>query len=123
MAQTITLQLPEQLHQRLINTAQATGWPLEAVILHAITVGSPPSCDDVPEEYQPTLAMLDRLEDSKLWEIARAHKSPTDMEHYDELINQTREDQLSASWQLELLRLQQGAEQFMLSKAHAASIL
>ena len=36
MVQTVTLQLPEQLHQRLINTAQATGRPLEAVILHAM---------------------------------------------------------------------------------------
>ncbi|MEO0517515.1 MAG: hypothetical protein AAF171_09465 [Cyanobacteria bacterium P01_A01_bin.116] len=123
MAQTITLQLPEQLHQRLVNTAQATGRPLEAVILHAIAVGSPPNCNDVPEEYQSELAMLDRLEDSVLWQIARSQKSPADMERYDQLLDQNREGQLSASEQLELLRLRQESEQFMLRKAHAASIL
>ncbi|MEL7072242.1 MAG: hypothetical protein AAGN15_26890 [Cyanobacteria bacterium J06581_3] len=123
MAQTVTLQLPEQLHQRLINTAQATGRPLEAVILHAIAVGSPPSCDDVPEEYQPELATLDRLEDAALWQIARSQKSPADMERYDELLDQNREGSLSASEQLELLRLRQESEQFMLRKAHAASVL
>jgi hypothetical protein len=36
MAETVTLQLPEQLHQRFLDTAQATGRPLEAVILHAM---------------------------------------------------------------------------------------
>ncbi|MEO0394404.1 MAG: hypothetical protein AAF243_00280 [Cyanobacteria bacterium P01_A01_bin.137] len=123
MAQTITLQLPEQLHQRLVNTAQATGRPLEAVILHALSVGSPPDCDDVPEEYQPELAMLDRLEDVALWQIARAQKSLTDMDRYDELLEQNREGRLSEAEQLELLRLRQDSEQFMLRKAHAASIL
>ena len=123
MVQTVTLQLPEQLHQRLINTAQATGRPLEAVILHAIAVGSPPSCNDVPEEYQPELAVLDRLEDSVLWQIARSQKSPADMERYDELLDQNREGPLSESEQLELLQLRQESERFMLRKAHAASIL
>ncbi|KPQ32434.1 MAG: Uncharacterized protein family (UPF0184) [Phormidesmis priestleyi Ana] len=123
MAETVSLQLPEKLHQRLVNTAQAMGRPLEAVILHAIAVGSPPNCDDVPEEYQPELAMLDKLEDSALWQIARAQKSRADMERYDELLEHNRESRLSESEQLELLRLRQESEQFMLRKAHAASIL
>jgi hypothetical protein len=112
MAETVTLQIPEQLHQRLVNTAQAT-----------IAVGSPPAWDDVPEEYQPALAALDRLEDAALWQIARGQKPLAEMTRYDELLDQNQERALSEVEQLELLSLRQEAEQFMLRKAHAASIL
>ncbi len=123
MAETVSLQLPERLHQRLVNTAQATGQPLEAVILHAITVGSPPDWDDVPAEYQSDLAALDRLEDEALWKIARAQKSPDEVTRYDELLDKNQSRSLAEVEQLELLRLRQDAEQFMLRKAHAAAIL
>lgn len=123
MAETVTLQLPEQLHQRLVNTAQATGRPLEAVILHAITVGSPPHWNDAPEEYQADLAVLDRLEDAALWQIARSQKTIAEIARYDELLEHNQERRLSESEQLELLGLRRESEQFMLRKAHAAAIL
>ncbi|MGI8934906.1 hypothetical protein [Leptolyngbya sp. BC1307] len=123
MAETVSLQLPERLHQRLVNTAQATGRPLEAVILHAIAVGSPPEWDDVPAEYQSDLAALDRLEDEALWKIARAQKSQDEMARYDELLDKNQSPSLAEVEQLELLRLRQDAEKFMLCKAHAAAIL
>lgn len=123
MAETVSLQLPERLHQRLVNTAQATGRPLEAVILHAIAVGSPPDWDDVPEEYQPDLAALERLEDEALWQVARSRMSPAEMVRYDELLTQNQAHTLAEAEQLELLRLRQETERFMLRKAHAAAIL
>lgn len=73
MPAPITLQLPERLYQRIVNTAQATQQPLEEVIIHALEVGSPPDWDDVPEEFQADLAALDRLDDAALWAIARGH--------------------------------------------------
>ena len=41
--QTVTLQIPEILYRRLVNTARATQRPLEEVMLHALQVGSPPN--------------------------------------------------------------------------------
>ncbi len=123
MAETVSLQLPEKLHQRLVNTAQAMGRPLEAVILHAIAVGSSPDWGDVPAEYQSDLAGLDRLGDEALWKIARGCKSPDEMVRYDELLDINQARTLTASERLELLSLRQDAEQFMLRKAHAAAIL
>ncbi len=67
MAETVTLQLPERLYQQFLDNAQATGQTVEAVILYAIAVGSPLAWDDVPEDYQPALAALDRLEYAALW--------------------------------------------------------
>ncbi len=123
MAETVTLQLPQRLHQRLVNTAQATQRSLESIILHALTVGSPPDWSDVPEEYQAELAALDRLDDRALWQIARAYKRPEEMVRYDELLERNKEDSLSDTERLELLDFHRASEQFMLRKAHAASIL
>jgi hypothetical protein len=122
MAETVTLRLPERLHQRFLDNAQATGQTVEAVILYAITVGSPPGWDDVPEEYQPALAALDRLEDAALWQIVRGQKPLAEMTRYDKLLAQNQERALAEVEQSELLRLRQEAEHFMLRKAHAASI-
>lgn len=123
MSETVSLQLPERLHQRLVNTAQATGRPLEAIILRALTIGSPPDWDDVPAEYQPALARLERLEDEALWQIAHARKSTDDMLRYDQLLEANRAHTLTDAEQLELLHLRQESERFMLRKAHAAAIL
>lgn len=123
MSETVTLQLPERLHQRLVKTAEATQRTLESVIIHALTVGSPPDWDDAPEEFQATLAALDRLEDSALWEIARSRKPVADMERYDKLLELNQANTITDSERLELFDLREESEHFMLKKAHAAAIL
>jgi hypothetical protein len=121
--ETITLQLPDRLYQRLVNTAQATRQPLTEVIIHSLKVGSPPDWDDVPEEFQADLAALDRLHDDALWQIARSRKTADGMERYDELLVRNREGTLSDSERLELSVLRQEADRFMLCKAQAAVLL
>lgn len=66
VATPITLQLPERLYQRFVNAARATQRSLEAVILHALEVGSPPDWDDVPEAFQADLAALEQLDDASI---------------------------------------------------------
>jgi len=123
MSETVTLQLPERLHQRLVKTANATQRTLESVILHALTVGSPPDWEDAPEEYQADLAAMDRLEDSALWQIAQSRKMADSMERYDSLLQLNQTGNMTDSDRLELLNLRKDADRFMLRKAHAAAIL
>jgi hypothetical protein len=94
MAQTVTLQIPELLYQRLINTARATNRPLEEVMLYALKVGSPPDWDNVPDEFQVDLAALDRMEDEALWKIAQSRKTVADMERYNILLDRNQEGTL-----------------------------
>jgi paraquat-inducible protein B len=123
MSELITLQLPEDLYQRLNHTAQATQQPLEAVILRAITTGSPPDWDDVPAELQPDLAALDRLNDEALWEIARSRKTAADLERYDDLLERNREHTITSDERSELTALRQEADRFMICKAQASALL
>lgn len=119
----VTLQLPEPLYRRLLNTAQATRRPVEEVIVHAVEVGSPPTWDDVPAEFQSDLADMDRLDDAALWQIAESRMSTTTDERYDALLEQNGEDGLTDSERIELQGLREAADRFMLRKAHAAALL
>jgi hypothetical protein len=121
--ETITLKLPEYLYRRLVSHADATRRPLEDVILHALTVGSPPIWEDAPAEFQPMLAEMDRMDDETLWGIALGRKTVAEMARYEDLLAKNKDDQLSEVERLELARLRNEADQFILRKAHAAALL
>lgn len=69
MSKTITLQVPETIYQRLVNTARATNRPLEDIVLRVLEVSSPPNWTDVPEAFQKDLAALDSLDNDALWQF------------------------------------------------------
>ena len=123
MAQLITLQLPDRLYLRLVNTAQATQRPLEAVILRALEVGSPLGWDDVPEAFQADLAALDRMDDATLWTVALGRKAVSEMTRYDDLLERNREGTITDAERLELSALRTEADSFMLQKAQATALL
>lgn len=123
MLETITLQIPEILYQRLVNTARATQRPLEEVMLHALQAGSPPAWDDVPEEFQTDLAALDKLDDNTLWQIVLTRKTAADMERYNTLVEGNQSNTMTDTERLELMVLRHEADRFMLCKAQAAVLL
>jgi hypothetical protein len=123
MSEAIVLNLPDTLYQRLVNTAQATGQSLEAVVLRALKIGSPPDWLNVPEEFQADLSALDKVEDETLWAVARSQKNPEQMRRYGELLNLKQERQLTSEETLELETLRLEGDRFMLRKAHAAALL
>ncbi|MBW4592967.1 MAG: hypothetical protein KME46_08590 [Brasilonema angustatum HA4187-MV1] len=121
--QTLTLQIPEILYQRLVNTAHAQRRPIEEVIVHALQVGSPPEWDDVPEEFQADLAALDKLNDNSLWQIVRSCKTADQMERYNFLLLRNSSGNITDAEQLELIKLRHEADCFILCKAQAAVLL
>lgn len=121
--ENVTLQIPEILYQRLVNTAHATKRPLEEIILHSLQIGSPPEWDNVPPEFQADLASLDKLDDNTLWQIARSNKTAADMERYNILLEENSNNTLTETERLELIALRQETDRFMLLKAQAAVLL
>jgi len=120
---TITLQLPEALYVRLQQTAQATQQSLETTLLRVLQVGSPPTWETAPAEFQADLAALDRLDDAALWRIARYHAAATQMERYQELLDTNADAVLSSSEKEELHQLRTEMDRAMLRKVHAAALL
>jgi hypothetical protein len=120
---TVTLALPDVLYQRLKDAAVATKQPLEQVMLRALNLGSPPSWDDVPPEFQLDLAPLERLDDDALWAIGRSRRAPAEFVRYDELLERNADGLITPGEHDELERLREEADRFMLRKAHAAALL
>ena len=122
-ARTVTMQLPENFYLRLQQTAQATQQSLEAIVLRALQVGSPPAWENAPAEFQVDLATLDRLDDAALWRMARYRATTAQMDRYQTLLDKNANDTLSAEEQLELTQLRREFDRSMLQKAHAAALL
>jgi hypothetical protein len=120
---TITLDVPDILYQRLIDTATAMQRPLQDVVLRALTVGCPPIWDDIPVEFKSEIAALDHLDDDQLWQLAQGRKSEQELSRYDELLMEKQDRELSASEQQELIRLRYEADLFVLKKAQAGALL
>ena len=119
----VTLQLPEHVYLRLQCMAQATQQSFDDVILRAIQIGTPPSWEDAPAEFQTDLAALDRLDDNTLWHIARQRQTATEMVRYQELLEKNANNPLSDAERAELTQLRTAADRFMLRKVQAAALL
>ncbi len=120
---TVTMQVPENLYLRLQQTAQASQQSFETVLLRALQVGSPPTWETAPAEFQADLAALDRLDDAALWRIARTRTPPTQMDRYQALLDKNANQTLSASERDELTQLRTEFDRQMLRKVHAAALL
>ena len=123
MTETVVLQIPEALYQRLSIAAGATQRSIEDVILQALQIGSPPTWKDVSEEFQTDLASLDRCDDDSLWQIAHSKKTHLEMERYEALLSKQQNTELTPAEKLELDTLRTDADRFMLRKSQAAAIL
>lgn len=120
---TVTLALPEALYERLKGAARAAKQPLEQVMLRALSLGSPPSWDDVPQQFQADIAGLESMDDDALQVIAQSRRDAADFARYDELLDRNAEGALAPNERNELDRLREDADRFMLRKAHAAALL
>ncbi|WP_072620933.1 hypothetical protein [Spirulina major] len=123
MSNTVTIDIPEHTYARLIQIAQATRKTLTDVILRALEIGSPPDWQDVPADYQPDVAALDRLSDDELWRIARSQKPSETMTRYDDLLIANQDRDLTGAEQQELQTLRLESERFMLCKAQVIALL
>ena len=97
--------------------------PLDDVLVHALQVGSPPSWEDAPAQFQPDLAALDRLGDDDLWRIMRSTQLNQNWSRHHELLEENANGTITPSGRAELERLRTEADRFVLRKAHAAALL
>ena len=121
--QSVTVSLPEDMYLRLEQVARGTKQSLADVLLYTVKVGSPPSWEDVPAEFQADLAALDRLNDDALWQKARSRQTEDDMVRYQALLDKNANESITEPERLELARLRVDADRFMLRKAHAVALL
>ena len=123
MAQTVTLQLPEAIYERIKRTAEATKRPLEDVLLKTLESALPPSMEDLPIEYQGEFTAMESLSDEELWKIAESKIPPAQQSLYSRLLRKNQAGMLKDIEKRQLSDLGAEARKLTLRKAHAYALL
>ena len=71
-SQTLALDVPNLLLDRLHMLSQITHRPVETLVLQVLDTNVPPMVAELPEEVQRTLRGIDTMPDEALMQIARS---------------------------------------------------
>ncbi len=121
--QTVPVQIPEPLYQRLERLARLTNRSLENVVEQTLTTSLPPLPDHLPDEARQELQKLEMLDDDALWQVARSEVLPEHQAQISELLEKNSLGTLAEAEQTRLSELQHQADQLMLKKAYAYVLL
>jgi predicted transcriptional regulator len=121
--QQVTIEHPELILQRLTQLAEATHQSVEALISQSVLSNLPPSTEVAPPELRQEFLTMQMLSIDTLKPIAQAQVDPVQFERHTELLQKNETDNLSPEEREELTALRVAAEQLMLRKAYAWSLL
>ena len=121
--QQVTIELPEVILQRLTQLAEATHQSVEALISQSVLSNLPPSTEVAPPELRQEFLIMQTLSIDSLRPIAQAQVDPIQFEHHTALLQKNEAGLLTFEEREELTALRVSAEQLMLRKAYAWSLL
>ena len=123
ISQSLTLQLPDHIYQRLQRVAQTTRQPMEVVAYQSLQGNLPPLIEDVPDEWRGDLIEFEQLDDEALWKIAQEQLLKTQWERHQELLQRNQDGVLTDDERGELTRLRTAADRFVFRKSYALALL
>ncbi len=121
-AHAITLQLPEILYKRFRQRAEWTNRSLETELLDAVASAASEE-DELSPELLEAVGALERMEDEKLWRLARKAMSPEASRELETLHFKQRDEGLSRDEDATRAKLLHEYERTMLIRAQAAKLL
>ncbi len=83
----------------------------------------PPSVNDLPAEYTQECLALERLSDSRLWQVTKGTLSTTHQRRYSNLLRKNQAGTLSEREREQLRRLGDEARRLTLRRAYAYALL
>jgi hypothetical protein len=120
---SITIELPENVFDRLTQLAQTTDRPLAEIVAQSIASNLPPLIDQASPELQPELLKMQRLSDPELLSIAQTTVSLEQQRQHEELLIKNEDFELSDSEQQELTNLRLAMDRLTVCKAYAWALL
>ena len=116
---TVTLDLPQRIYRKAVETARATRRPIEQVVVDWIR----PPLDDTDVSQKTNLAEMETMSTVELVEIARSTTMPLEAAHLRELLQLQEQRALSHSESAEAARLVEQEDMLTLCKAKAFYLL
>ena len=121
--QSVTVNLPNHLYQRLTTAAQMSKKPLDTVVLQSIQAGLPPDLSHVPERFQTDLRQMDQMSDTLLRQLVTDELTLEQSAQYEALFEKNQAETLSLPEQERLDMLREEADSLMFRRAYAAALL
>jgi hypothetical protein len=120
--QTVTLQLPNPLYERMRCAAQALQRPVEKLLLDAVTTGMS-LLDDLTPELVDEMSALALLNDAALWRAARHVLTSEQQAQLNALLDEKGRGEFTPEKQRILDHLLAEYERVTLVRAQAAILL
>ena len=121
--QTLHIQLPEAICERLQRVAEATHRPLEEVVVQTICGNLPPVLDDLSPAWRDVVADLSTLSDETLWAIASTPLPPQQWRRHQRLLRKAQAGTLTTVEQEELEALRVATDRFVTRRSYALALL
>jgi len=121
--QKVTVELPQAIFQQLARIASATQQPLEILAAQSIASNLPPTPDNAPVEIQTELLQMQMWDDQELLAIAESKINLAQQQRHIELLEKNQIGEITLAERQELNKLRISADQLMLRKAYAWSVL
>jgi hypothetical protein len=121
--QTIPIQLPDAIYQRLQQVAHTTNHSIEEVVLQTIRGNLPPSLDDLSPELRCVVADLQHMSDEALWSVTKESLPQHQWRRHQRLLRKGQERSLSMAEHKELAELRTAADRFVTRRSYALALL
>jgi hypothetical protein len=121
--QTIPIQLPDAIYQRLQQVAHATNHSIEEVVLQTIRGNLPPSLDDLNPEWHCVVADLQHMSDEVLWAVTKEQLPQPQWRRHQCLLRKGQEGALSTAEHQELAELRAAADRLVTRRSYALALL
>lgn len=118
----VTIELPEPVFRQLVQMAEATHQPLEALVAQSVMSNLPPSIENAPVDLQPELLRMQTLSFEELQAIVQAQAEPDQHKRHLSLLEKNENHSLTSDERQELAALRLAADMLMLRKAYAWAI-
>ena len=121
--QTIPIQLPDTIYQRLQQVAHETHHSIEEVVLQTIRGNLPPSLDDLSPELRCVVADLQHMSDEALWVVTKEQLPPQQWRRHQRLLWKRQEGIFAAAEHQELAELRAAVDRFVTRRSYALALL
>ncbi|MEZ4712792.1 MAG: hypothetical protein R3A44_36730 [Caldilineaceae bacterium] len=121
--QSVTLDLPDALYERLQHAAATLDRPLEEVLFQSVQGNLPPSLDDLPANLHDELRSYQSLDNQALWSIARSELPDSAWQQHQQLLEDQQTRKLTENEQCDLMRLREAVDMFVLRRSYAMALL
>lgn len=121
-AETFSLDIPQQLYEKIKRFAAVTHQPIDKLMLQ--TLGNIPVIpENLPESVTEQLVAMEELDDDMLWEIADLTYGAEQQKSYSALLHKQSAEILSEDEQQEIEQHLETVQIMTLKKAYAYALL